>query len=140
MHTLESEQREHQVFDDRAKASIEYLLKTILNISLASIGACFFLVIKNVEPALSSVQKLLVLISIEMNAAVVFGMLVYVMWSHKKNQLKARALRNSESASYKEFEQRISSLHRLRNISIPLIILCFVFGLMSSVAFMVTRL
>ncbi len=99
--SLKREKREAQVFDDRAKSAIEYVFKLMMNISMSAIALSFIAITRKIEPVLTTSQQLCLLIAIGLFSISVAGGFSYAYVHYKKNQRRARALRE-EAEEYKE--------------------------------------
>jgi len=137
---IENEKREHQVFDDRAKAAVEFLFKTILGISLATIALFFATLTNKIEPAITSSEKKVLLASVLLMALAIIGVFLYAYSWYKLNLSKARALRTKSEESIAHFGIRERQFHFLRQLATLLTITGFLCGLVLSVTFMVMRI
>ncbi len=137
---IESEKRDHQVFDDRAKAAVQFLFKTILGISLATIALFFSTLTRTVEPPITANEKVVLLTSVLLMTLAIIGVFLYAYSWYILNISKAQALRQRTDESISYFGIRQQQFHRLRKVGTTATIIGFVAGLTSSVVFMVMRI
>lgn len=137
--SLLTEKRDAQIFDDRAKLSIDYLLKLVMNISMSAIAISFISVTRKIEPELSEYQQISLLVLITFfSLSIIFGFL-YAYIGYKRNQIRAEALRLDSQKIMSKYEKKKYFFHKSRTYTFLATGLTFMVGISAAVIFIAIR-
>lgn len=137
---IDKEKREVTVFDERSKKAIEYFLKLIINISLASVALYFITLTKNIEPLLTETQITTLVVGLTFMSLSIFCALGFVAYEYGKNHLRVIYLLDKSDKSADEYHSKVNMWRPYKKIAVFIMVLSFISGLGCSVIFIYLRL